>query len=151
MTSPITAVGATSTGTPTSTTGATATGDRSQLSADAFLKLFVAQLQYQDPSKPTDTATMMQETATLNQIQTMQQLSAASKTQQAALDVQTATAMVGRTVRYTTDSGTSATGHVTAATLDGTSPTLTVDGTSVPLSSIKQVMSASPAGGAGAS
>jgi flagellar basal-body rod modification protein FlgD len=123
------------------TAGKTTTAaDQSTLSSQSFLQLLVAQLQYQDPSSPTDTATLMNETATLNQIQTMQQLSAASTAQTAAQQQQTATNIVGHNVTYTTSAGTTATGFVSAATLTGTSPTLQIDGGDVALANIQQVL-----------
>ena len=132
MTSPVASIP--STGATTSTTGTTpAMTDRGQLSSQAFLQLLIAQLQFQDPSKPVDTSALMSQTATLNQIQTMQQLTAAST-------AQTATSMVGHNVTYTNKAGNTATGYVSAASLSGTSPMLTIGNESVALAQIKQVL-----------
>jgi len=139
MTTPVNAVSGTSGAAGTTpTTGQTT--DNSQLSAQAFLKLLVAQLQYQDPSNPVDTSTLMNETATLNQIQTMQQLSTASTAQTTAQQQQTATNIVGHNVTYTDSTGATATGFVSAATLSGATPTLQIGGATVALGSIQQVL-----------
>ncbi len=138
MTTPITATGVVTTTVPASSVGSTA--DQSQLSSQQFLQLLVAQLQYQDPSNPVDNATLMNETATLNQIQTMQQLATASTSQMAAEEQQTATNMVGKTVTYLDSSNNTQSGYVSAATISGTSPTLTVGGQSIALSSVQQVL-----------
>lgn len=132
MTSPVASIPPT--GAITSTKATTPTlPDRAQLSSQAFLQLLIAQLQYQDPSKPVDTSALMSQTATLNQIQTMQQLTAAST-------AQTATNMVGHNVTYTNQAGNTATGFVSAASLSGTSPMLTIGNETVALAQIKQVL-----------
>jgi flagellar basal-body rod modification protein FlgD len=141
MTSPISGTYPTGTiTTPAPTTGTTNAADNATLSSQSFLQLLVAQLQYQDPSSPTDTSTLMNETATLSQIQTMQQLSTASTAQTAAANQQTATNLVGHTVTYTDSSGDSVSGFVSAANLSGTTPSLQIDGGDVALSSITQVL-----------
>jgi flagellar basal-body rod modification protein FlgD len=114
--------------------------DQSQLSSSQFLQLLVAQLRYQDPSHPVDNATLMQETATLNQIQTMQQLAQASTDQMQAQQQQTAAGMVGRTVSYLDASGNTQSGYVSAATISGSSPSLVVGGQNVALSQVQQVI-----------
>jgi flagellar basal-body rod modification protein FlgD len=137
MTTPVTAVNTVGT---TSTAATTTSTDNSQLSSQAFLQLLVAQLRYQDPTKPVDTATLMSQTATLNQIQTMQQLTTASAAQTTAQQQQTATSMVGHTVTYTDSSGATITGHVDAATVAGTTPTLQIGGQTVALGKVQQVL-----------
>jgi flagellar basal-body rod modification protein FlgD len=113
--------------------------DQSQLSSQQFLQLLVAQLRYQDPSHPVDNSTLMSETATLNQIQTMQQLSQASTDQMQAQQQQTAAGMVGRSVTYLDASGSTHSGYVSAATIAGASPSLVVGGQDVALSQVQQV------------
>src|ERR1700760_2637068 len=101
MTTPISSLPvATITSTAPDASTIASTADQSQLSSQQFLQLLVAQLQYQDPSHPVDNSTLMSETATLNQIQTMQPLSQASTDQMQAEQQQTAAGMVGRTVTY---------------------------------------------------
>jgi flagellar basal-body rod modification protein FlgD len=143
MTTPISSIvaNASPSGPPDPTATSTATPiDRTQLSSRAFLQLLIAQLQYQDPTKPVDTSALMSQTATLNQIQTMQQLSVASTAQTLAQQQQTATNMVGHNVSYTDSAGATVTGYVSAATLTGPSPTLTVGDQTVALAQIKQVL-----------
>jgi len=69
MTAPISATG--SQVNPLASMTSSGPADNTQLSSQAFLQLLVAQLQYQDPSKPVDTSSFMNETATLTQVQTM--------------------------------------------------------------------------------
>lgn len=49
-----------------------------QLDANDFMQLLVAQLRYQDPSKPADTAAMMQQTASMAMIERVNELAGAA-------------------------------------------------------------------------
>jgi flagellar basal-body rod modification protein FlgD len=143
MTMPITSLPTTITSTAPPVSTISSAADQSQLSSQQFLQLLVAQLQYQDPSNPVDNSTLMNETATLNQIQTMQQLSQASTNQMQAEQQQTAAGMVGRTVTYLDSAGNTQSGFVSAATISGTSPSLVVGGQNVALSQVQQVVATS--------
>ena len=62
------------------TSSATTTVDRpGQMGSDTFLKLLVAEMKYQDPSKPMDSAQMMAQTATLTQTQALQTIADQNK------------------------------------------------------------------------
>ncbi len=142
MTNPITAITppATITTTAPSASSVAAAADQGQLSSQQFLQLMVAQLQYQDPSNPVDNSTLMNETATLNQIQTMQQLATASASQMQAEQQQTAANMVGKTITYTRFvRATCRAGSSRPPPSPGTTPTLTVGGQIVDLSQVQQV------------
>jgi flagellar basal-body rod modification protein FlgD len=138
LTSPISGLS----GTPTTGTGSTpATSPVKSLDQSAFLKLLVAQLKYQDPSKPMDANQMMAQTATFTQVEKLSALVTAQQSLVSAQHIQTASAMVGRTVAYTTSDGLTATGVVTSAKLTGSDPTLKVGNKDVPLSSVTEVRS----------
>jgi flagellar basal-body rod modification protein FlgD len=117
--------------------------DNTQLSSQAFLQLLVAQLQYQDPSQPVDTSSFMNETATLTQVQTMEQNAQASTEMLAAQRAQTASSLVGHTVSYTASDGSTKTGYVSAATISSANPTLQIADSQVGLSQIQQVLASS--------
>jgi flagellar basal-body rod modification protein FlgD len=113
----------------------------SELGKDTFLQLLVAQMKYQDPSKPTDSAEFLAQTAQFTIVEKLDDL---AKNQQSLLSAQLmlgASNLVGRTVTYTAADGTEATGMVTSATISGSSPTLKVGNTDVPLSSVRDVRS----------
>lgn len=139
MTTPISSNGSSSIYTGASG-GATSTGSQA-LDQNAFLKLLVAQLKYQDPSKPMDATQMMSQTATYTQIEKLTDLVTAQQNMVTAQHLQAASTMVGRTVAYTTKDGHTGTGVVTSATLTGSEPTLKVGNTDVPLSSVTEVRS----------
>lgn len=141
----ISGVGSTTTPTVTGKdgTGFSAGSDRTAMDTNTFLKLLVAQLQYQDPSNPMDSSQFLAQSAQFTAVEKMQQL---TDLQQKVLDAsrsQTATSLVGRTVTYTDISGISRTGLVTACTLGATTPNLTVGGFQVELDKVTSVSTAS--------
>src|ERR1700712_3808106 len=101
---------------------------------DTFLKLLVAQLRYQDPSKPADSTQFLAQTAQFTQVEKLGQIADMIKSQQLI----GASSLVGRTVTYldTTDAATGPqTGVVTTVKLNGASePTLMVGNKEVQLS-----------------
>jgi flagellar basal-body rod modification protein FlgD len=123
--------------------GATTTAGSSEMSQDAFLKLLVAQLRYQDPGKPADGTQFVAQTAQFTQIE---KLNALVTGQQQLLNAQLmvgASTLIGRTVSYTpAGGGDQVTGRVSSVTLAGSNPTVRVGNTDVPLSSVKEVRDA---------
>ncbi|QIM21923.1 flagellar hook capping protein [Phycicoccus sp. HDW14] len=116
---------------PTSTGG-------SAIGTDAFLKLLVAQLRYQDPSKPMDSAAFMAQTAQMQMVESVNQL----VTQNAAIignqNSMSALSLVGQDVTWTVD-GVTKTGTVTGVKLDATGPRLVVGKDEVSLSVVSRV------------
>ena len=137
MTQPVSSA---ATGTPVATNPAIETSDNTTLSSKAFLQLLVAQLKYQDPSKPMDTAAFMQETATLTQVQAAEQNAKVSLDMLSAQRAQSASSLVGHTVTYSTLEGNLVTGYVSAATISTAKPTLRIGTADVELSQIQQVL-----------
>lgn len=141
--SPLTSV------TPLATTAAsgagstTSTGNTaSQLSnPQMFLKLLVAELQNQDPTNPTSPSTILQQTSELAQMESVtKQTTAITAAQTIAQDTE-ATGLVGKTVTATI-AGNKVSGPVTDVTLSSSgAPTLTVNGTAVPLADVTDVSS----------
>lgn len=78
------------------------------LSTDDFMKLFLAQLQNQDPTKPMDDSQMLDELAQMTQVQTLQDVETALKGTQLAQS----SALIGKTVTGVDVDGTSVTGVV---------------------------------------
>jgi flagellar basal-body rod modification protein FlgD len=110
------------TGVTSSTTSA------SSLSMQDFLQVLLTQLTYQDPLKPVDNQQFM---AQIAQFTTLQQTQELNTNIQRLLSNQSAlqsVGLIGRTVDVSTDSGP-ITGEVTALSLSGTSPLLTVQTT----------------------
>jgi flagellar basal-body rod modification protein FlgD len=126
----------------TANSGSTASA-LGQLDSDAFLKLLVAQMKYQNPLAPTDASAMLEQTAQFTTVETLQ---AISETNQALLGFQqTSLAMgtVGREVFAYTTQGDTVTGVVETVrfTVDG--PMLELDsGINIPLANVIEVRTA---------
>jgi flagellar basal-body rod modification protein FlgD len=119
------------------------------LGKDAFLKLLVAQLKYQDPSNPADTNQMMAQTAQLTMVEKLTALAQQGADQLASTRAAEAGQLVGRDVTFDDANGSTRTGTVTAARLLPTGPVLVVDGLDVALSAVTQITN--PSGRAGSS
>ena len=128
------------------TTSASAAVDKAhQLGKQDFLKLLMAQLQNQDPSKPMDDTQMIAQMAQFSALEATQQL---QQTIQNSSNMQTifqAGALIGKYIQANQPDGTSATGAVTGVDFTSTdgvvSPTLQVDGKDVDYSTIVKVSS----------
>jgi flagellar basal-body rod modification protein FlgD len=130
--------------------GSSTTTASKGLSNDNFLQLLVAQLKYQDPSKPVDTAEFMAQTAQLTQTQKVEEMTASMNELVASQSMLSGSSLVGREVTYAKADGSDATAKVTAVRFDPTQGTLlridTGDGkTYITLPSVKEV--SAPAGG----
>ncbi|ATG19691.1 flagellar hook capping protein [Ralstonia pickettii] len=95
------------------------------LNMQDFLKVLLTQLTYQDPLKPMDNQQFMAQVAQFTALGQTQQMNSNIETlvsNQASLQ---SVGLIGRTVDITTNSGT-VTGTVSALSLSGNSPQLTV-------------------------
>lgn len=138
MTSPLTgADGTYALGTTTSETSAA--NAMSGLDSDAFLKLLVAQLRYQNPMAPSDGTAMLEQTAMFTQVETLQQIADVQDELIQMQRVGVATGLVGRDVSIVTSDGTTVSGTVTSAAFGSGGPVLTVDGTEVPLANAQEI------------
>ncbi|TIC78633.1 flagellar hook capping FlgD N-terminal domain-containing protein [Nocardioides sp. GY 10127] len=117
----------------------TATTTTSSEDKDMFMNLMVAQLRYQDPMNPADTSDFMAQNAQFSALEAMQQVAQLTSAVLGAQMAFGASGLVGRQVTYVDGDGNSVTGMVSSVNFDATGPTLDVDGTSVPLSSVSNV------------
>jgi flagellar basal-body rod modification protein FlgD len=118
-----------------STTGAQTLGK------DAFLKLLVAQLKYQDPMNPSSSTEFMSQTAAFTQVEKLDDISTAVSSLSSAQTVLGASGLVGRTVQYTDKDGTDVTGTVSAVRFGASGTTVRVGDTDVAVSAVKEVRS----------
>ena len=126
-----------------SNTAAPATG-RQTLGQDAFLKLLVAQLKYQDPMDPVKGAEFVAQTAQFSSVEKLEEMSRLSTDLLLSQRLSQASGLVGRTVSYTGADGTEQTGVVGTARLDPAGPVLRVGNDDVPLASVTAVREATP-------
>ena len=125
-----------------SATTATATTESSlgQLDSDAFLKLLVAQMKYQNPLAPSDASAMLEQTAQFTTVETLQ---AISETNQALLGFQQTTlamGTVGKEVNAFSLYGDAVTGVVETVRFTADGPMLELDsGIEIPLANVVEV------------
>ncbi|PPK94518.1 flagellar basal-body rod modification protein FlgD [Kineococcus xinjiangensis] len=118
--------------------GTKASGD-TQKNKDTFMKLLVAQLRYQDPSKPVDSSTFIAQTAQFSSLETLEGMSKNNTSMLAAQLRLQASSLVGQSVSYPGADGI-VTGTVTSASFAGTGePVLKVDGKEIALSKVVSV------------
>lgn len=126
------------------TAAAPASTTKSQgLGKDDFLKLLMAQLQNQDPSKPMDDTQMVAQMAQFSALEATQQLQASIQTNNNVQTLFQAGGMIGKYVQANAADGTTTSGAVTGVsfttTAGVTSPTLQVNGKDIDYSTIVKV------------
>ena len=82
------------------------------LSTDDFMKLFLAQMQNQDPTKPMDDSQMLSELSQMTEVSTLQNVQKALAGSQLAQS----SALIGKNVQGTDVNGTACSGVVTSVT-----------------------------------
>ncbi|MDF2820723.1 MAG: flagellar hook capping protein [Clostridiales bacterium] len=109
----------------------------SDLGKDAFLQLLVTQLKYQDPLDPASNEEFLAQMAQFSALEQMQNLNT-------SFDKYQAFTMIGKNVlvKITDSTGkeTLSTGKVDAVQMISGTPYLSVNGSSIPLSSVQAVM-----------
>jgi flagellar basal-body rod modification protein FlgD len=106
-----------------------ASNPNAALDKDGFLKLFVAQLQHQDPSSPMDTNDSMQQMSSFSMVEQITNMASATAKVAQSLNTSSAVGLIGRTVTYVDASDQLQTGKVekVATSKDGVA-TITVGG-----------------------
>lgn len=124
--------------TPAAATSATDNVFKS-MGSDAFLKLLVAQMRYQNPMSPSDPTAMMGQIATYAQVEALNKIQASQAGDQMMNAARMATEMVGKTVTAT-DGETTEVGRVTAARFTADGPVLVLEnGTELTLAAVISV------------
>src|SRR5215213_7275984 len=82
------------------------------LDKDGFLKLFIAQLSHQDPSKPMDSGESMAQMAQFSMTEQMTNMASSNAKIVTALNSSSAVGLIGRTVTYIDADGAAQTGKV---------------------------------------
>lgn len=107
-------------------TSSPATLQGSSMGMEDFLKILLTQLTYQDPLKPMDNQEFMAQMAQFTALEQSQQVNEKISllvANQAALQ---SIGLIGRAVDLTTAEGTKLSGTVSALSLSGESPSITV-------------------------
>jgi flagellar basal-body rod modification protein FlgD len=88
------------------------------LGKDDFLKLFVTQLQNQDPMSPQDNSQFMAQMAQFTTLEQITNLSTATSQLSFDTQVSQSVALIGKTVGYTNADGVDVTGVATGVSID---------------------------------
>jgi flagellar basal-body rod modification protein FlgD len=118
----------TSTSTPLAV-NQTASGKNAEMGKDQFLKLFVAQLQHQDPMNPMQDGEFMGQMASFSTLEQVTNLAAANESIAANLQLSQSVGLIGRTVTWTDEADATHTGVVEKVSQQDGKPVLTVSGT----------------------
>src|SRR2546421_7204845 len=120
-----------SSGIATDANGNPVTNPSTQLDENSFLKLLVAQLQYQDPLKPTDSQAFVQEQAQFSMVEGVLNVEKALKALTATTQLGQDIDMIGKSVTYAQADGSTAAGVVDGVTSVNGIIALTVGGANV--------------------
>ncbi len=137
MTSPISSPAASAFPLP-GPAGPTAT-DRTKLDKDAFLKLLVAQLKYQDPMNPAEGSEFMAQTAQMTVVEKLDELTKSNAELLSANRALSASSLIGRSVVYSDSAGAPVTQQVTGVRLEPSGPVLITASGAIPLGAVKEV------------
>jgi flagellar basal-body rod modification protein FlgD len=124
----MTEIASTSSTSPTPTSLSRNTGG--VLGKDDFLKLFVTQLQHQDPMNPMQDSDFMGQMASFSSLEQITNLAAANERIASSLSSTNAIGLIGRTVTYVDANDQIRTGKVEKVSTSDGKPFLTVDGAS---------------------
>jgi flagellar basal-body rod modification protein FlgD len=103
-----------------------ATAGLGALGGDAFMKLMVAQMKYQNPFEPMDTSAMLQQTASLTTVETLQQVSSSERLLLGLQQSSMAASFVGRSVTAVDAEGAETSGIVRSIRFTAEGPVLQV-------------------------
>jgi flagellar basal-body rod modification protein FlgD len=110
-----------------------------ELDQDAFLKLLVAQLRYQNPMSPADPQAFLAQTAQFTTVEKLTQLTTQLADSDRMAQVATGSALVGRNITYQLDDGTTKPGTVTSARPTEDGCVLVVNDTEIALDDVTAV------------
>ena len=113
--------------------------EANELDRDAFLKLLVAQLRYQDPLNPNDPAEFMATTAQFTTIEKLEELTEQGANNAIVTGLSMASSLVGRNIAYVGVDDVPKTGVVTSAAVVGGEVRLLTDEGPVSLTKVTAI------------
>lgn len=112
------------------------------LDKDAFLKLLVAQLRYQDPTAPTDVSQMMAQTSQLSMVERLDQIAAGIERLGGGAPLSAAASMLGREVSFDVGAFAPITATVDAVRIVDGVVMLSAGGYDVPVGALVEIKGA---------
>lgn len=131
-------VGDVTLGSPTKARSATAL-ERSKLSREQFLKILTAQMSKQDPLNPIQDQDFIGQLSSLQNLEAVSALTDGIKDMQKSQQIGAASALIGKTIRGTSDSKLPIQGLVTQVTISGADVRLVVGGETVSLNNVTEI------------
>ncbi|MEM8745821.1 MAG: flagellar hook capping FlgD N-terminal domain-containing protein [Actinomycetota bacterium] len=110
-----------------------------ELDKDAFLKLLVAQLKYQDPTAPTDVSQMMAQTSQLTMVEQLDEIAAGIAAMGSGGPISSAASMLGKEISFDIGSFQPLTAVVEAVRIVDGETILSAGGYDVPLGSLVEI------------
>lgn len=104
-----------------------------------FMKMLVIQMKNQDPSSPMDTNAMIGQTTQLAMMEKLTELSTNSGKDLSIQMRTSAAALIGKQASYNGPDGTPVKGEVTSVSFSGDTPTVTIGGKAIDLSTVSTV------------
>ena len=138
----MTTTNATSSTTGTQSGSAPAVNPKSILGKDDFLKLMVAQLKYQNPLSPSDQSQMMSQMAQFSMVEGINNLQSTLHSMSQSNAMAQAVGLIGKSVTYLAQDGTTGTGAASSVALVGGNVTVHVGDTDVALTDVLKVAGA---------
>jgi flagellar basal-body rod modification protein FlgD len=135
-------LGANTANTSTSSTSSSSGTSNSQFGTDTFLKLLVAQLQYQDPMNPQDGTQFLTQTAQFTEVEKLNDIDTQVTSALNANQLIAASTMIGHQVMYKDANGNDQTGVVSSVKVTSSGPQLNIGTNAVPFSMIEEVQQA---------
>jgi flagellar basal-body rod modification protein FlgD len=118
----------------------------SSLTANDFMQLMVTQLENQDPTSPTSSSDLLQQTSEIAQLESNTQLNTTLQSSNLQSEVGSASALIGKTVSGVDSANNTITGVVNSVSVAGGTVSLQLDsGTSMALSGLASITSAATA------
>jgi flagellar basal-body rod modification protein FlgD len=106
------------------------------MNSQMFLQLLVTQLKSQDPDSPMDSNAMITQTSQLASMQALTSLQATDASNFSLQQRTSAAELIGKNATYLDANGDTQSGLVSAVSFSGTTPTLTIGGTTVDFSTV---------------
>ena len=134
--------GSSSTSGSSSSSSSSASSASTMLDRDAFLKLLVAQLKYQDPSKPADASEMISQSAQLSVVDKLDQISQSITEASATNRLNLGGSIIGKQVTFAGTDGVPVSEVVTSVSFTGTSMVLRAGTWDVPIDAVASIAQA---------
>ena len=109
---------------------------KNELDPNAFLQLMMAQLQYQDPTNPTDSKDFLAQQAQMTQVQKLNDLVNSIQTNNSLAN---ASSLVGKNVTVKDSKGVETTGVVSSASISNGTAAVTIGTQDYPVSQITKI------------